>query len=266
MQYDDASCIWSAHNQRASAMHFKTDHNEQFENTEFIDRTRKLFSQIHLTLISIVQGVAVAVLAQQIYGVIQSSQISLPVCIRIYVCFTYIALILYEYIIVYVAIWERRPYFLDILSFMVVGVSEIMPIYFLTNSEIYWVLMCVLSLAGIMAYCNTRLYVKPEFFVKNRKAFDVVSRYNRNDIFLTIGYFFLCATSWWIAVKWGNVWIDTGLLALLAASLWSMAVKDHHFMSDMYSAVQSISPERKSVVVVERGTSPVEDAPDRSSF
>lgn len=136
----------------------------QINRDEFQKRTKELFASYYMTIISVIQGVALSVLITNIPDAFKQSANHLLTLFYIIITFTYIVIISYEYATISgVYRWSYRIW--DVAIPLLLGVGQSLPSIFLDHSWIWWSCSAGLYFIGILAYINTFLHIHPELFV-----------------------------------------------------------------------------------------------------
>ena len=132
-------------------------------------RIKDSFLAIYFTMASIIQGVALGILAFNTFGYINDPQYNnlwitfLPYTI---ISFFIIIIITYEFNwSLEVLRWSPRIW--DTIVHFTLGFSEIAPMFFFTNPKIWWLLTSVFCFVGTLALLNTFCHCKKDMFEKN---------------------------------------------------------------------------------------------------
>ena len=154
---------------------------QHLDQKSFINRTSESFPTGYLTLIAIIQGVALAILLGQAQQILFSAPPKHlpdgvpPAIFRVLVCgefaagFTAILVTTYMYLW-FTTIMRWVPTFLDTLVPYTLGVAEIVPLYLLEQFASWWVAMAILGIVGGLAYAHTVLRSDLAAFSGNERA------------------------------------------------------------------------------------------------
>jgi len=145
---------------------------------EFKSRMGESFPSIYLTIISIIQGVALGILANQIdklfFHPAQGTTLArawfliVPYCIF---SFSSILIVAYQYAW-FIGLFKWSPTFWDIFFPFILGLSEIMPIFFLDNPAAWMLCTSIFSFTGILAWRNTLIHCTTYTFGEEYKALE----------------------------------------------------------------------------------------------
>jgi hypothetical protein len=153
---------------------------------EFKRRMGESFPSVYLTIISIIQGVALGLLAKNTFEYIKTSGSAelwlrfLPYSVM---SFLIIIIVSYEYTWL-VGIFRWSPKFLDVIIPFVIGLSEIGPMFYLVNPKIWWFLAAAFCFFGGGGLLNTRRNCKCLMFGENRQAYNRVRNALKLDIII----------------------------------------------------------------------------------
>jgi hypothetical protein len=160
------------------------------DRRELKRRMGESFPNVHLTVISIIQGVALGILAQNIFVYI--SNIGKPGFGTIvglipyaFLSFLIIVIVSFEYNW-FVGVYRWSPKFLDTFIPFLLGIGEIAPLYSLSNPKAWWLLNAFLTFAGTIAFMNTFINTKIDMF-KSEELYRRTKREFTVSILLTAG-------------------------------------------------------------------------------
>ncbi len=153
----------------------------KLDREEFKKRIGNNFPGIYLTIISVIQGVALGLLVQSLFkgGIIVISRIPYAL-----ISFGTIIAVFWEYIW-FVGIYRWSPRISDIITPLFLGVSEIIPLFFFDNPRYWWFFNFVLCFVGSIAFLNTLIHCRNDKFC-DKDVFDLTRRGIYRQIFLTI--------------------------------------------------------------------------------
>lgn len=133
--------------------------------TEFKDRMVESFPSVYLTLISIVQGVSVSVLAANFFDLIANPGGTSWLEALPYALLSFFAIVLvsfkYNW---FVGIYKWSPKFPDTLIPFLLGIFQIGPLYFFGEPRVWWIINIFFALAGVSAFFNTLSHTRIEMF------------------------------------------------------------------------------------------------------
>ncbi|MEV6851942.1 hypothetical protein [Actinoplanes sp. NPDC051411] len=148
----------------------------------------EIFPDTHLTTISVVQGVALALLIGNFLGVTTGSTDGMDAVWRrlpyALPSFGLIVTISFEYYY-FVAAYRWSPRFVDACIPYLLGVCEIGAIYYLDKPKVWWWWNVALAVAGAAAFLNTRANCRRSMF-STSELHAFVARYVNGDIVATI--------------------------------------------------------------------------------
>ena len=164
----------------------------RLEREEFQNRMVASFPAIYLMNVSIVQAVALGILAERTFGYVaglESRQFALwaPLIPYAVMSFAVIVLTSFEYHW-FVGMYQWSPKALDTIAPYILGVAEIGPIFFLTSHRVWWFLSVAVPLVAIAVYLNTLANCRDDMFL-SREIYDQSKRNIVEDIVLS------CATA-----------------------------------------------------------------------
>jgi hypothetical protein len=160
----------------------------KLDRQELKTRMSEIFPDTHLTTISVVQGVALALLIGNFLHLTQGSVDGMDAVWRrlpyALPSFGLILTISFEYYY-FVAIYRWSPRFIDACVPYSLGVCEIGAIYYLDEPKVWWWWNVALAVVGTIAFLNTRVNCRRNMFANiELRAF--VARYVNGDIAATI--------------------------------------------------------------------------------
>ena len=140
---------------------------------EFKSRMAESFPAVYLTAISIIQGVALGILASNTFCYIKDPNLAEP-WIRFLpysvTSLIFLIVVTYEYTW-FVGIFKYSPKIWDTIIPFVLGASEIAPMFYLTNPRIWWVLVTIFCFFGAWGFLNTLRNCKEPMFGENEQAY-----------------------------------------------------------------------------------------------
>lgn len=130
---------------------------------ELRNRMANNFPATYLTMISIIQGVAIGVFAQNTFGAGMTASEFLLRSPYFLVSFLLIALVFWEYVW-FTGIYRWSVKLSDTFAPLILGVLEIGSFYFFRNISVWWLMNFFICLAGTFAFSNTYRHVTRKIF------------------------------------------------------------------------------------------------------
>jgi hypothetical protein len=211
------------------------------DQEEFISRMVDSFPSIYLTTISIIQGLALGLLIQNVFAFISgSSQSGLerwsPLIPYAPVSFLIIIGILWEYYY-FVVVYRWSPKLLDTCIPLFLGFFEIGLMFYLTEPRVWWALNVGLDVSAIIAFTHTYRSCKRSMF-RSEGLYKFVRSNVRKDItttilgttlaiFISIRYSSVPRIGYWSL--WDLVGLAYGVLIMV------LLFGAHRFVRDLHS-------------------------------
>ena len=153
------------------------------------ERMRSIYPSGYLTTISIIQGVALGILATRTYDPRNLDWAHLPFSL---VCLVNLMLVFYEYTwFVGVLRWPPSP-FATVWPFLL-GFTEVGPMFWLTVPGNWWLSMCFFCLVGAIAFGNIYRHCRRSHRAEDdHNAQKVVLNEMRSNLLLSSGGALLC--------------------------------------------------------------------------
>lgn len=181
--------------------------HKPLDRETFSERITQSFPSAYLTNISIIQGVALGLLANSSFEYIKcASEFNWIVILRIAVSFLSLIIISIEYTWV-IGLFRWSPRILDTIIPFALGFSEIIPMFYLTgkDSEAWWLYTAVLCLVGTLAFFNSLVRCDLHMFSKNyRSSYDRTEKAFWESILATHILSLICFTVWVFKVSENN--------------------------------------------------------------
>lgn len=141
---------------------------DKLDQREFKRRMGESFPSVYLTVISIIQGVALGILGLNSFGYVstlksQTIENWLSILPYTFLSFLAIVVVSFEYNW-FVGVYRWSPKFWDTLIPFSLGLAQIGPLYFLNQPRIWWILNGVFVLVGTIAFVNTLSNCKEDMF------------------------------------------------------------------------------------------------------
>lgn len=175
--------------------------SDPLDRTEFKKRVGDSFPSVYLTVIGIIQAVALGILAANLHetlSIMESGRNMWLLLIRASFSFLMLILVLFEYSY-FVGIHKWSPTAWDTAIPFFLGGAEIAPMYLLRNPKAWWISFAVLSFVGTCSFLYTRLRFDRSMFSDGHKGnivYNLVRRENSLNIFIGFTSSVLClATS-----------------------------------------------------------------------
>lgn len=167
----------------ATRVHPETDHHV-LDRREFKRRVSEIFPDTHLTTISVVHGVALALLIGNFLGLTPgSTEGTHALWRRIPYAVPSLGLIItisFEYYY-FVAVYRWSPKFVDACMPYLLGICEIGAIYYLDDPRTWWWWNVALAVVGALAFLNTWMNCHRLMF-RTDEMYAFVRRYVAGDI------------------------------------------------------------------------------------
>lgn len=166
------------------------------DQEEFQRRIAESFPTVYLTLISIIQGVALVILATESFKYINEPDPKLTepwYRFSVYSIISFVTLIVLSYQYTwFIGIFRWSPRFWDILIPFCLGLSEVSPMFYFTKPLFWWGLTGIFSFVGALALYNTKRSCKKPMFGDDANAFIKTINILNFNIRISIIAFFLC--------------------------------------------------------------------------
>ncbi len=202
------------------------------------------FPSVYLTTVSIIQGVALGILANNTFGYVTDPETSsldnwapfIP-----YAAFSFLVIVTvsFEYNW-FVGMYRWSPKVWDTLIPFLLGIAEIGPMFYLTNPRIWWLLTAALGYVAALAFLNTFLNSKREIF-ENDEVYGMTRRAVMSDIAISAFLGSLAVVIGLTYRQWGKVgyWYITDFgaitLYLVVVALWLW--KESRFVRRLHQAM-----------------------------
>lgn len=151
---------------------------EPLDTKVLVRRSIETFPAGYLNNISIIQGVALGLLATRTFGTLDSEHSTLDVVMIVgEALFLMMGIIIaaYEYLW-FLTVVRWTPTFRDTLVPFTLGVAEIIPQFFLGTPVAWWVSAAFLTLVGSAAFLNTIVRLRLNLFGGYEKAYTEVRK------------------------------------------------------------------------------------------
>jgi hypothetical protein len=174
--------IWSTTFLQGAAHMVRNNSIGELDEAKLSRGLRRQFPAIHFTMISIMQGVALYILAQQVFDASSNGGrlIDTNSSIGFYAgaCFLYILLITYEYITIYVAAWEFPVNIFDVIVPVLLGFCEYIPLYYLNNPDKWFFWITILADLGLITFLLRYLHL---IYAKHEYGDSLFKKIRNND-------------------------------------------------------------------------------------
>ncbi|MBI5796554.1 MAG: hypothetical protein HZA47_09630 [Planctomycetes bacterium] len=159
------------------------------DRQEFKSRMVNSFPAVYLTIISIIQGVALGILAQNTFEYIQKFKVLnvkdiITLLPYVTLSFFNIVIVFFEYSW-FIGVFRWSPKFSDTFIPFFLGIMEISPLYFLDKPKFWWFLNAGYVLAGAIAYINTFASCKTDMF-EIKEIYKFTKRRSLENVIVTI--------------------------------------------------------------------------------
>jgi len=208
---------------------------KRLDQEEFRHRMQSSFPAVYLTIISIIQGVAMGILVYNTFEYIKDPKITgcyvrfLPYSAM---CFIFLIVVTREYTWL-VGTLKWSPKVLDTIIPFVLGLSEIIPVFYLTSPHIWWLLVAILCFVGSAAFSNTLWNCKKSMFGENEKAYSRTVSALKWDRLIALIATDISIFSWILLPK--KVWyLEKVFLILLLVCVVAIMYKDEKFIKALH--------------------------------
>ncbi|RLB35480.1 MAG: hypothetical protein DRH12_16665 [Deltaproteobacteria bacterium] len=165
---------------------------------EFRRRIGDSFPAVYLTLISIIQGVALGILASNTFSYIKDPHLAeswtrfLPYSVMSFIS---IIVVSYEYTW-FIGIFRWSPEIWDTIIPFALGASEVGPMFYLTDPQSWWLLTSVFCYVGAGALFYTLWNCKQSIFGTNEAAYRRTKNTLKWDILIVLVAALNCTLAW----------------------------------------------------------------------
>ncbi len=220
----------------------------RLERGEFQNRMAASFPAIYLTNVSIIQAVALGILAERTFGYVaalESRRFALwaPIIPYALMSFTLIILTSFEYHW-FVGMYQWSPKALDTIAPFILGVAEIGPLYFLTSPRVWWLLSVASPLVAAGVYLNTLTNSSEDMFA-SREIYEHSKRNILQNIMLSgalAGFYIVIGVLYPRLALWPLFAhtigycpiIDLVLCVVFMAGAAALMSKEHRFLAVMH--------------------------------
>ena len=155
------------------------------DREEFRRRVSDSFPSVYLTVIGIIQAVALGILAENLnleMVFFSGSTRDFLVIFRSISLLMVLIFVFFEYGY-FVGIFQWSPGYLDASIPFVLGSLEIFSAYLISNPLIWWLSMSFLFLFGTLAFCNTRRRLRSEMFANTETGKEAFQRVRQSNLY-----------------------------------------------------------------------------------
>lgn len=192
------------------------------------------FPAIYLTTISIIQGVAFAILIYNTFGYVNSLGGN---CVRFlpYTFMSFIAIILVTFENMRTIDFFKWPFNLrDVIIPFVVGFSEITPMFYLNVPKNYWIWSAIFLCSAAWSFNNSRYNCKQHknlIFGENNKAYNRTIQSLLWNVRMLLFMGVICILAWKMSsLKW---YLEAMFIISILFCAGYMARKDERFMKGL---------------------------------
>jgi hypothetical protein len=203
------------------------------------------FPSIYLTTISIIQGLALGVLIQNMFVYIgdhpgRSAAALAPLLPYMLLSFLIIIVVLYEYYY-FVVVYRWSPKVLDTCIPLLLGFFEIGMMFYLTDPKAWWYLNVGFDTVGLLAFAHTYLSCKPGMFEDGKSDTDLYRFVRGNVVGDIVASILALAITGTVSVTYHDlpriaywsVW-DLAALAYLVVLVIAL-LKAHRFVRELHA-------------------------------
>lgn len=208
---------------------------EPLSTTEFKRRIGDSFPAVYLTVISIIQGVALGILAYNTFGYIKDPKLVEP-WIRFLpysaICFILIIILTCEYTW-FIGVFKWSPKIWDTIVPFALGLSEVVPMFYLTNPQSWWLLTAIFCCVGAAGFFNTLRNCKQLMFGENKQAYRRTINTLKCDILLALIAALNCVFAWNFSSR-KNWWLEIPFYIIFIALAVYMIYKEEKFLNELH--------------------------------
>jgi hypothetical protein len=199
----------------------------------FIKRMGESFPNVYLTIISVIQGVALGLLVQNTLKDCVFIIARIPYAV---ISFGTVLAVFYEYSW-FVGLYRWSPRFTDISVPLFLGVAEIIPFFFLDNPKLWWISNSIFCFVATLAFLNTFFHCKRDMFYDEEKytlTKKGIIRQIRMTIFMSI-VTLITALNYYITLKIYD-WYLLEIIAFVIyfTSTFLLIYKDQKFIKKLH--------------------------------
>lgn len=143
------------------------DIHPKLDKEQFKTRTGELFASFYMSMVSIIQGVALAMFIQNAFNL----RYDLFVFLRVVISFFYIATVTFEYA-TFAGIWRWPHRMGDVVIPLLLGIAQSAPSYLWQDPLKWWAASLGLCVCGLFAYCNTGSQLRRHRFEEGKRGED----------------------------------------------------------------------------------------------
>lgn len=223
---------------------------KELEAGRMKDALYGVFPGVYFTVMSVIQGVAMAVLATNTFNLLKSTvdlTDTIKLCVYSLLSFTGMIVNTFEYAY-YIALVRRPPLLTDIAVPFILGMSQIAPLFFLDRPQYWWLATGIYALAGSVAYFNSHRKLRYEKQVISLRVFHSIidvenfERMTCKHIRFSFGIAVLCiANSILVAQNLSLKWIEVPLMIIGLAFLAAIVSVSRTYLGSIYLRL-GISP------------------------
>ena len=158
------------------------------DRNEYKTRCESLIPTIYLTFISIIEGVALGLLAQQFFTFSSDSKSHIEdLYVRApYALSTFLSMVIVTYEYIVLTLVERYSYqLLDTIILFGLGLFQIGPSFFLSDPLWWWATNAVFCAAGVIAFIN-ELYRSKEYAFAEKGIYHMTKRKLQFDVCVSV--------------------------------------------------------------------------------
>ncbi len=213
---------------------------DKLDKQRFKRRSGDSFPSVYLTTISIIQGVALGILATQTYGCYKTPSDELikyiPYSI---VCFLNIICVSFEYTW-FVGLFKWPPKLMDTVIPFCLGALQITPMFFLGTPEIWWPATMFFYFGAIIGFSNTIWNCKSTLFSDeyHRAYKRVVNALRKNILWVSLATV-NCLVATFFCNQFeqteGNTFLGEYIFVLVLLFIGiSMLLRDEKYMTKLH--------------------------------
>jgi hypothetical protein len=133
-------------------------------------RIQNNFSSAYLTLISIIQGVAFGILLNNTFSILREKPDSKSI-ILLYSFISLVSIVLvFSYYSWFISVVYTLPNFREAAIPFSLATTQILPMFFLSQPRLWWLLFGIFTFVGAAAFCNTLISLHQGSFTEDFQA------------------------------------------------------------------------------------------------
>jgi hypothetical protein len=190
------------------------DIHPKLDKGQFKTRTGELFASFYMSMVSIIQGVAIAIFIQNAFNL----HYDLFVFLRVVVTFFYIVAVTYEYA-TFAGIWRWPHRIWDVAIPLLLGIAQSAPSFLWQNPVKWWGASLGLVICGLFAYFNTGRQLRRNIFEEGKRGKDAYNSSRgvsaRGNWLMLAGVPICVVAIFWHIYGTPGPWVQIAMLLLI---------------------------------------------------